>query len=102
MGHSGPNAPSPFLAGIGKGSFLGGRTAIIQRFDGSKWRDVARYHTVHDADVALDQAIGEGEEPGALRIVDTRPSTGTRVLMAIAVIVCLAVAVGIVWLFVGG
>src|SRR4051795_978267 len=102
MGHSGPNAPSPFLAGIGKGSFLGGRTAIIQRFDGSKWRDVASYHTVHDADVALAQAIGAGEEPGALQSAETRASTGKRVLTVIAVIVCLSVAVGIVWLFVGG
>src|SRR5512133_3588746 len=101
MGHSGPNAPSPFLAGIGKGSFLRGRTAVLQRFDGSSWRDVARYHTVHDANSAFDQAIGGGEEPGALRIIDARPSTGARVLMVIAAIVCEAVAVGIVWLFVG-
>jgi hypothetical protein len=97
-----PVGPSPFLAGIGKGRFLGSRPAVLQRFDGSGWRDVARYRTMHDANAALDHAIGEGEEPGALRIVDAAPTTAARVLTIVAAAICVAVAVGIVWLFVAG
>jgi hypothetical protein len=97
-----PAGPSPFLADIGKGRFFGSRGAVLQRFDGSAWLDVQRYRSTHDADVALDQAVGEGQEPGALRIVDVAPSTTARVLMIVAAIACAAVAVGIVWLFVAG
>jgi hypothetical protein len=102
MGAGQPNAPSPFLAGIGKSRFLGTRAAVLQRFDGSGWHDVARYHTTHDANVALDHAIGEGEEPGALRIADATPSAVARALMIVGVVACVAIVAGIVWLFVAG
>ena len=88
MGIPGPGEPSPFLAGIGKGRFLGTRAAVLQRFDRDDWRDVARYRTMHEANVALDHSIGEGEEPGALRIVDVAPSTTARALMIISAVVC--------------
>jgi hypothetical protein len=97
-----PAGPSPFLAGIGKGRFLGSKAAMLQRFDGSTWRDVQRYRTTHDANIALDHSVGEGEEPDALRIVDISPSVGARVAMIVGAIVCVAVAAGIVWLFVAG
>jgi hypothetical protein len=102
MGAPGPKTPSPFLSGIGKGRFLGSRAAILQRFDGSGWRDVARYRTAHDANVALDHAIGEGEEPGALRIADAAPSAAGRALTIIFAVLAVAVVAGIVWLFVAG
>jgi hypothetical protein len=97
-----PAGPSPFLAGIGRGRFLGTRAAVLQRFDGSEWRDVAHYRTTREADVALDHAVGEGEEPGALRVVDVAPSTGARALMIAGAIGAVAIAVAIVWLFVAG
>ena len=75
---------------------------MLQRFEGSGWRDVARYRTTHEANVALDHAVGEGEEPGALRIVDLAPSTGARALMIVGAAVCVALAVAIVWLFITG
>jgi hypothetical protein len=102
MGIPGPREPSPFLAGIGKGRFLGSRAAVLQRFGGSTWIDVRRYRSMHDANAALDHAVGEGQEPGALRIVDAPPSTTARVLMIVAAIACAAVAAGIIWLFVAG
>jgi len=102
MGIPGPGEPSPFLAGVGKGRFLGSKAAVLQRFDGSAWLDVERYRTVREANLALDHAVGEGQEPGALRIVDAAPSASARTLMIIGVVVCVAVAVGIVLLFVTG
>jgi hypothetical protein len=74
----------------------------LQRFDGTTWLDVARYGTTHDANVALDHAIGEGEQPDALRIVDVAPSATARALMIVGVVVCVALVAGIVWLFVAG
>ena len=102
MAIPGPGEPSPFLAGIGKGRFLGPRAAVLQRFDGSTWLDVERYRSMHDANVALDHAVGEGQEPGALRIVDATPSATARALMIVAAIACVAVALAIVWIFVSG
>jgi hypothetical protein len=75
---------------------------MLQRFDGSTWLDVERFRSMHDASVALDHAVGEGEQPGALRIVDAAPSAAARALMVVGAFVCLAVVVGIVWLFVAG
>jgi hypothetical protein len=97
-----PAGPSSFLADIGKGRFFGSKGGVVQRFDGSTWRDVAHYRTMREANAALDHAVGEGEEPGALRIVDAAPTKTARVLIIIAAVVCIAVAVGIVWLFVAG
>jgi hypothetical protein len=97
-----PAGPSPFLANIGKGRFSGSRAAVLQRFDGSTWLEVQRYRSMHDAKAALDHAVGEGQEPGALRIVDVALSASVRALMIVALIACVAVATGIVLLFVAG
>jgi hypothetical protein len=102
VGIPGPGAPSPFLAGVGKGRFLGSKAAVLQRFQGDAWQDVERYRTMHAANAALDHAVGEGAEPGVLRIVDAAPSTTTRVLTIVGAVVCITVAAGIVWLFVTG
>ena len=97
-----PAGPSPFLADIGKGRFFGSKGAVLQRSDGAAWRDVARYRTRREANVALDHAVGEGEEPGALRIVDAAPSATARALMIVGAVVCVLVAAGIFWLLVAG
>jgi hypothetical protein len=102
MAIPGPGEPSPFLAGIGKGRFLGSKAAVLQRFEGATWRDVAHYRSMHEANVALDHAIGEGDEPGALRIVDAAPSTAARALMIVGAVAGVAVAIAIVWIFVAG
>jgi len=49
-----------------------------------------------------DHAIGEGEEPGALRIVDAAPSATARALMIVGAVAAIAVAIAIVWIFVAG
>ena len=102
VGIPGPGEPSPVLAGVGKGRFLGSKAAVLQRYDGSAWHDVDRYRTMHAANLALDHAVGEGAEPGALRIVDAAPSTTSRVLMIVGAVVCVAIAVAIVLLFATG
>jgi len=102
MGIPGPGEPSPFLAGVGKGRFLGSKSVVLQRFDGSAWRDVERYRTPHEANVALDHAVGEGEEPGTLRVVDAPASATARTLMIVGAAACIVVALAIIWLFVSG
>ena len=102
MGAPGGVPSSPFLAGVGKGRFLRSGAATLQRFDGSMWHDVDRFRSMKAADAALDHAVGEGEEPGALRIVNAPPSRGARALMIVGAVACVVVAAGIVWLFVAG
>ena len=97
-----PAGPSPFLAGIGKGRFLGARAALLQRFDGSGWLDVARYRSAHKAGIAVDEAIGEGAEAGALRVVDAPLSASSRLLMIAGAAVFVILVLLIVWLFVAG
>ena len=102
MGSGQPNAPSPFLAGIGKGRFLGSKAVVLQRFEDGTWSDVARYGSAHDANVALDEAMGGGVEAGTLRILDAAPSTTSRLLMIGGAAVFVILAVLVVWLFVAG
>ena len=75
---------------------------VLQRFDGTTWLDVERYRSMHEANAALDHAVGEGQEPGSLRIVDAAPSATARALMIVAAIACAAMVAAIVWLFVAG
>jgi hypothetical protein len=99
MAIPGPGEPGPFLADIGKGRYLGTRTVVLQRFEAGSWLDVARYRSAHDANVALDGAIGDGSEPGTLRVVDAPSSTQARVLMVAgaAVFAIVAVLVLLFW-----
>ncbi|MFL5791412.1 MAG: hypothetical protein ACJ76A_07895, partial [Actinomycetota bacterium] len=66
MGAPGGVPSSPVLAGIGRGRLFRSKAAVLQRFDGTAWRDVARYPTIRDADAALDHQVGEGQEPGEI------------------------------------
>lgn len=91
-----PNIPGPTLADVGKGRFgRARRAAILERYDGTAWREVGRYGSVRDADVALDEAVGAGAGPGSMRVVEDGSSTATRVLVIVAA-VALAVAVAFV------
>ena len=81
MAIPGPGEPSPFLAGIGKGRFLGSKAAVLQRFEAGTWRDAGHFRSTHEANVALDGAIGDGSEPGTLRVIDAPTSATARVLM---------------------
>ncbi len=40
MSQPGPKVPSPTLTDVGKGRILRGRDAILERFDGTGWRQV--------------------------------------------------------------
>jgi hypothetical protein len=100
MAIPGPGEPSPFLADIGKGRYLGTRAVVLQRFEAGSWRDVGRYRNAHEANVVLDGAIGDGSEPGTLRVVDAPPSAQARSLMIAgsAVLAIVAILVLLFWL----
>jgi hypothetical protein len=96
MGISGggqPNIPGPTLAGFGKGRFgPSGRGAAVHRYDGSGWREVARYPTTHEAEAAIDVAVGDGAAPGTLRV---------GVAMAVGVAIVVVVAAFVVYVVFG-
>jgi hypothetical protein len=84
VGIPGPKVPSPTLADVGKGRFARlRRTAVLERHDGSAWHEVGRFGSVRDAGVALDEAIGAGAASDTLRVVETEPSTASRVFMIV-------------------
>ena len=90
-----PHAPSVFLAGIGKGRF--GRTrhaAILERHDGSVWREIGRFGSIRDADRALDEAVANGDPPDALRVTETHVAPNG--LLVIAGLIAIAFAIAIV------
>src|SRR3954447_18773320 len=97
-----PAGPSSFLADIGKGRMLGRKAAAIERFDGTSWQEIGRYPNGREANTALDEAVGNGADPGTLRILDVAPSTTARMLMIAGVVLCVLAVSAIVWLFVGG
>jgi hypothetical protein len=105
MGISGggqPNIPGPTLAGFGKGRFgPSGRGAAVHRYDGSGWREVARYPTTHEAEAAIDVAVGDGAAPGTLRVVAIGPTIGVRVAMAVGVAIVVVVAAFVVYVVFG-
>jgi hypothetical protein len=79
------------MADVGKGRFYSSRrTAILERFDGAVWREVDRYGSVHDAGVALDEAIGAGSAPDSLRVVERGMSTGSRILLIAGAVLLIA------------
>ncbi len=84
-----------FLAGVGKGRFVQTRSvAILERYDGAEWRQVARFGSLPDADRALDEAVGSGASADELRVVET--STGSNRLLLIAGTIAIAAAIAIV------
>jgi hypothetical protein len=105
MGISGggqPNPPSQFLADIGKGRMFGSRAAVLERFEGTSWHELGRYPSAHEANAALDAAMGQGGAPGTLRVVDATPSTSSRLLRYAGAAVFALVAILVIWFFVAG
>ncbi len=101
MGAGQPNAPSPFLADVGKGRFVGRRrSCALQRFEGDGWRDIGRFGSMKGANAALDDAMASGAEAGTLRLAPAPASTGARLLFAVGVVLFVALVVAIVafWL----
>jgi hypothetical protein len=92
MGQHGPRVPSPTLADFGKGRFVGGPTAALERFDGTGWRQVGRFRNVHDAGIAYDEAVGAGADPSTVRVTEIGPSLVARAFMIAGAVVFLAIA----------
>lgn len=80
----------------------GREASAIERFDGASWQQIGRYPNGREANTALDEAVGNGADPGTLRIVDVAPSTTARLLMIAGAALCVLAVIAIVWLFVGG
>ena len=96
VGGGQPNIPGPTLADVGKGRLAGSRRgAILERYDGSSWLPTGRYGSVRDADIALDEAVAAGAEPGRLRVVEPPRTPASLVLASVGLIV-LAVVVALV------
>jgi hypothetical protein len=89
-----PRLPGPFLAGVGKGRL--GRTrriAVLERYDGTAWREVARFGDIGEANGALDEAIGDGAPPDTMRVLETHVAANRFLLIAGAIAVALAIAI---------
>jgi hypothetical protein len=90
-----PHAPSAFLAGIGKGVFGRSRhAATLERHDGDVWREIGRFGSVRDANVALDEAVANGDAPDSLRVMETQ--VGSNGLFVLAGVIAIAAAIAIV------
>lgn len=101
MGAGQPNAPSPFLADVGKGRFVGRRSCVLQRFEGDGWREIGRFGSMKGASAALDNAMAGGAEAGTLRVTATPASPRAWLLSAVGVVLFLSLVVAIVafWLY---
>jgi hypothetical protein len=90
-----PHAPSAFLAGIGKGVFGRSRhVAILERHGGEVWREIGRFGSVRDANVALDEAVANGDAPDSFRVMETH--VGSNGLLVLAGVIAIAAAIAIV------
>ena len=87
--------PSTFVVALGKGR-LGTtrRVAVLEREDGSVWREVGRFGSVRDANVALDEAVANGDAPDSFRVMETH--VGSNGLLVLAGVIAIAAAIAIV------
>jgi hypothetical protein len=92
MGQPGPKVPGPTLIDFGKGRFVGRRVAVLERNDGTGWRQAGRFRDAYDAGVAYDEAIGAGADPSAVRVIELGPSLAARILLVTGAVVFLAIA----------
>jgi hypothetical protein len=103
MSIPGPRVPSPFLGDVGKGRFLRGRhVAKLERFDETRWVELGRYGTLHDAGVALDAAVATGTDAGTVRVTEVAPSIPMRVLMVVGVVLAIAFVAFFLYVFLAG
>ena len=96
-----PGIPGPNLADIGQGR-LGRfrRVAILEQHDGTAWNVVGRYGSLRDANVAFDDAVGAGADPGSMRVVETHTSAATSPALVVVGSLALGVAIAIIMLYV--
>ncbi len=96
-----PGIPGPNLADIGRGRFgRFRRVAILEQHDGTAWTVIGRYGSIQDANVALDDAVGAGAEPGSMRVVETHTSATTSRALVVVGVLALGVAIAIIVLYV--
>jgi hypothetical protein len=96
-----PGIPGPNLADIGQGRFAPfRRVAILERHDGTGWTAMGRYGSLRDANVALDDAVGAGGDPGSMRVVETRTWAATSRALVVVGSVALGVAIAIIVIYV--
>jgi len=96
-----PGIPGPNLADIGQGRFERfRRAAILQQHDGTAWTVVGRYGSLRDANVAFDDAVGAGADPGSMRVVETHTSATTSRAPVVVGSMALGVAIAIIMLYV--
>jgi hypothetical protein len=96
-----PGIPGPNLTDIGQGRFgRFRRVAILEQHDGTAWIVVGRYGSLRDANIALDDAVGAGADPGSMRVVETHTSATTKRALAIVGVLALCVALAVIVLYV--
>jgi hypothetical protein len=96
-----PGIPGPNLADIGQGRFgRFRRVATLEQLDGTAWIVVGRFDSLGDANVALDDAVGAGADPGSMRVVEAHTSTATSRALVIVGFLALGVAIAIIVLYV--
>ena len=61
---------------------------------------MGRYGSLRDANVALDDAVGAGADPGSMRVVETHTSATTKRALAIVGVLALCVAIAVIVLYV--
>ena len=98
-----PRIPSPALSDAGKGRFVKGRyVTVLERFDGTTWLEIGRFGSVQDAGVALDEAVAAGRDPQTLRVTDVGPTKTGRVAMVVGVLLAVAIAAFVLYVFFAG
>jgi hypothetical protein len=86
--------PSTFVVALGKGRL--GRTrrvAVLERTDGSVWREAGRFGSLQEADRALDEAVANGSPPDSLRVTETHVASNGLLVIAGAIGIALAIAI---------
>ena len=61
---------------------------------------MGRYGSIRDANVALDDAVGAGADPGSMRVVETHTSAATSRALVVVGFLALGVAIAIIVLYV--
>ena len=98
-----PRIPGPALSDTGKGRFMKGRhITVLERFDGTMWLEIGRFGSVRDAGSALDAAVAAGSDPETLRITDVGPTMTGRVAMVVGVVLAVAIAAFVLYVFFAG
>jgi len=96
-----PGIPGPNLKDIGQGRFARfRRIAILEQHDGAAWTVLGRYGSLRDANVALDDAVGAGADPGSMRVVETHASGATSRALLVVGFLALGVAIAIIVLYI--